>query len=201
MKSRIVRVLSALVLPVAVAALGCAAEATPPAGGGSDGTTAARVGDTVISMDAVDERARQIDAKTYQALYNARKAALDALVGEELAKQEAKARGISTEELRQQEIDSKVAPVTDADVQSFFNSQQSRMRGRTLEQMSGQIREYLEVQRSAQAESGFIAGLKTKYNVSLKLEPPRTTVAIAKNDPRMGPDSAPVKIIEFSDFQ
>ena len=201
MNRKRIRVLAALVLPVAVAALGCVAEATPPAGGGSDGKTAARVGDSVITMDAVDERASQIDAKTYQALYNARKLALDALVAEELARLEAKARGITAEELKKQEVDSKVTAITDADVESFFNSQASRMRGRTLDQMSGQIRDHLETQRRQQAESGFVAGLRKKYSVSISLDPPRTSVEIAKNDPVLGPNSAPVKIVEFSDFQ
>ena len=33
------------------------------------------------------------------------------------------------------------------------------------------------------------------------LEPPRVEVAIASTDPAVGPDAAPVTIVEYSDYQ
>ncbi len=194
-------VLAVLILPIALGLVGCTAEATPNTApkGGSD--VAARIGDTEITLEAVDDAARATNTQAYQALYDARRAALDRLIADQLIETEAKARSVSVEALVEQEITAKIEAVTDSDVSTFFNANQQRMRGRTVEQMTGQIRTHLSRGRGQHARTRFVDELKKKYAVKISLDPPRTPVEIAENDPVRGPDSAPVKIIEFSDFQ
>ena len=162
---------------------------------------AATVGKKTISMAEVDERAKSISMKPYQALFDARKAALDQLVEEALLDTEAKKRGIKKAKLIQDEITAKIAPITDADAKVWYDKNPNRVRGREYEQVKPTILRFLATDGETQARKSFIDGLKKGANVKLSLEPPRVTVKVAANDPRKGPKGAAVQIVEFSDFQ
>jgi hypothetical protein len=182
-------------------AIGCseaASEATESTKGG--GSVVARIGDHVITDQELDAEVKVKNAKAYQAFYDARRAALEELIRKQVLSTEAAARGVSEQELFD-EATRDVQPPTDAEVESFYNSNTSRMGGRTLEQMAPQIRTYLENTARQAAGNEIIDQLKKKYGVSLLLEPPRMEVQIAANDPSYGPEDAPIVMVEFSDFQ
>lgn len=167
----------------------------------TNGDVAARIGDKTITMADLDERAKRTNSKVYQDLFDARSRALNELIAENLLQEEAKARGITPDELVNAEIVQKVTQVTDADVEGFYNANSGRMGGRSLEQMQGQIRDFLQNEKQSAARQSFIGGLRAKSKVAVMLEPPRAEIQIAATDPRQGPDTAAVKIVEFSDFQ
>ena len=174
-----------------------------PAAKESEGgpAVAATVGDQSITVEQVDAKAMTSNIKAYQDLYDARKAALDELIADALLEREASSRGISKDDLVAQEITQKIRPVTDADVQTFYTQNQGRMTGRTLEQVSGQLRQFLTQQNETQVRQAFLNQLKQKAAVRIALDPPRTPVLIAPNDPYAGPAVAKVTIVEYSDFQ
>ena len=154
----------------------------------------------------MDETALQQPAGNFgnvqlsQALYDARRAALDEAVGNVLVDQEAKARGVDRAALLAREVTAKVQPPTDADVEAWYQQNQARLQGATLDQVRTAIRSYLVQQRTAEARETYIDGLKAKATVKIMLEPPRQTVAEA-DSPALGPKGAPIEMIEFSDFQ
>ncbi len=86
------------------------------------GDIVATVGRISVTLAEVDERALQMPAANFgnlklsQALFEARRTALDEIIGNALLDQEAKARGVDRATLAEREIASKVAAVTDADV-------------------------------------------------------------------------------------
>ena len=47
----------------------------------------------------------------------------------------------------------------------------------------------------------FVANLKKEAGIEIYLDPPRSDVKIAANDPKKGPEGAPITLVEFSDFQ
>jgi protein-disulfide isomerase len=166
----------------------------------------ATVGSTSITLAQVDERALQIPASSFgnlklsQALFEARRAALEEIVGNTLLDQEAKARGVDRRALTEQEITSKAAPVTDADVSEWYEANQSRVQGAPLDQVQAPIRALLVQQRTQAARQQFVDALKARTAVSVMLDPPRQVVEEAGR-PARGPASAPIQMIEFSDFQ
>jgi hypothetical protein len=189
---------------IALVAHGCMAETKsdkPAAAKAPGGKVVATVGDHVFTLSEVDQAAGKANSQLYQQLYTARRAALDQLVADYLLDQEAASRGISKQELLTQEVASKVTPVTPEEVSNFYDQNKARMGGRTLDQMNAQIQAYLEGHKRADAQQAFLDQLKAKHHVDIALEVPRVEVRIAANDPRKGPDRAPVRIIEFSDFQ
>lgn len=171
------------------------------------GDVVARVGDHAITLADVDEKALQADAMEFrgmrlgQALFEARRQAIDALVAEHLLEREATSQGLSKEALVEREVTTKLAPVTDADLETWYKANSSRLNGQPLEAVRTPLRAALEGQRQQEALAAYLTKLRGDLPVELLLEPPRQTVEIAANDPTLGPPDAPVRIVEFSDFQ
>jgi protein-disulfide isomerase len=166
----------------------------------------ATVGGVPVTLDEVDTTALQQSAADFggarlvQALYLARRAALDEIVGNRLLDLEARARSIDRATLVQREITDVAGAPTDADVEFWYQSNPTMVQGRPLEQLRPAIRSLLLQQRLDAAQEALITKLKDKTAVTISLEPPRQTVATAGH-PTKGPEKAPIEIVEFSDFQ
>ena len=166
----------------------------------------ATVGATSITLAQVDELALQQPASSFgslklsQAMYEARRMALDDLVGDALIDQDAKARSLDRAAVVEQEISSKVTQPTDAEIATWYQANQQRVQGATLDQVRAPIRAYLMQERTNTVRQAYLGRLKTKTMVKMMLEPPRLTVKPA-DGPAQGPASAPIELIEFSDFQ
>jgi hypothetical protein len=137
--------------------------------------------------------------KLSQALYEARRIALDELVASTLIDREAKLRSVDRSALIEQEITSKVSQVTDPEIQQWYDANRNRVQGASLDQVRQPIRQYLTQERMELARQQYLTTLKAKTPVRVMLEPPRQAVSAA-NAPAKGPTSAPIELIEFSDF-
>jgi protein-disulfide isomerase len=188
-----------------LSAVSCSTSAQQPRSQGPTDSVAT-IGSVSITLEQLDRRALQEQAANFgnlklsQAVYEARRATLDEMVGDALLDQEAKRRGVERAALEQQEITSKVTPVVEADVAAWYQANQQRVQGATLDQVRAPIQSLLTQQRTHDARETFVSTLKTKTAVRLTLEPPRVTVS-AGSSPAKGPANAPVEVIEFADFQ
>lgn len=203
----------AVALAALAALAGCAG--SPSAMGASQGQAGppeqvdqvvAEVGSRRITLKDVDGRWEEFDAaeraRVTQLLYQNRRAMLDQLIGDALLEDAARAAGLSVEAFTNQELARRMSPVTDTDIQAFYDQNRDRAQGRTLADLRQAIRDYLEGQRTAQARAQLIGELRQKHGrVRILLEPPRYTVALAAHDPIRGVSTAPVTIVEFSDYQ
>ena len=90
--------------------------------------------------------------------------------------------------------------VTDTDITTWFQANQARLNGAPLEQVRQPIRAYLTQERMQGIRAQYIDTLKGKTSVKVMLDPPRQVVSTA-NSPSKGSASAPIEMIEFSDFQ
>jgi hypothetical protein len=167
----------------------------------------ATVGGAPITLAEVDDKAMEQpvsnfgSAKLSQALYEARRAALDEIVANRLMDAAAKAQGIDRSALIEKEITSKVPPVSDTDVASWYQANQGRLQGAALEQVRQPIRAFLTQERMQDIRSQYLDTLKTKTSVLVMLDPPRQKVAMVSSSPSRGPANAPVEVVDFSDFQ
>ena len=189
-----------------VISLACSSQAqqTPVAQGGQD--AAARVGDRTITLRELDDRWKLEDpgqkAQAEQALYDGRKAALDAIIADMLVAAAAKATNVTPEAFAEAEVGKRVKPVTDADVRTFYVQNSERMQGRSFEQMSAAVRQFLEDQQHTTARQSLIAELrKAGPPIRVLMDVPRTVVAVTGDDPSAGSATAPVTLVEYSDFQ
>ena len=165
----------------------------------------ATVGSTPITLAEVDEKALQQPASNFgsaklaQALYEARRAALDDIVATRLLDEEAKAQHVERSALVEKEITSKIPSVSEPDVAAWYQANQSRLQGAPIDQVRAPIRAYLTQERMQTVRRQYLDTLKAKTAVRVTLDPPRQSVAA--DGPSRGPANAPVELIEFSDFQ
>lgn len=167
----------------------------------------ATVGATPITLAEVDDKALEQpvanfgSVKLSQALFEARRAALDELVAGRLLDEAAKARGIDRAALIETDITAKVPPVSDAEVGSWYQANQARLQGAPLEQVRQPIRAFLIQERMQGIRAEYVNALKSKTPVKVMLDPPRQRVQMVSSSPTRGPANAPVEVVDFSDFQ
>jgi protein-disulfide isomerase len=196
----------ALVFTAAATLLACSSVPAQQPTSPSSNDVAARIGDRAVTVRELDDKWRANDpaqhAEATQSLYDGRRTALDTIIADMLLAEASKGKGMSAEAYAEAEISKRVAAVTDADVVTFFQGNQAQMQGRPLEAMTPAINRYLTEQRQAQARDALIAELrKAGPAVRVSLDAPRQQLALDPADPALGPASAPVTLVEFSDFQ
>jgi protein-disulfide isomerase len=172
----------------------------PAAGAAGSGDVLATVNGQPITASEVEDRVRpkliEIDNERYEAL----KEGVDEVVADKLVEAEAKAKGMTSEALEKAEVDGKVTPPTDAEIQKVYDDNKQALGGQTLEQVKPRIVAYLAQTKRAERYEQFIDELKKKYKTTIALKPPVVEVAAAGR-PSRGGEKAPVTIIEFSDYQ
>jgi protein-disulfide isomerase len=175
-----------------------ACQSRPPAL--DDSPTAAVLDGAVISVAALDAWikdqlfSQQTGGDNPARTYQFRRESLDRLIERRVVEAEAKRRGLDVEDLVRQEVEAS-NPVTRADLVKFFAENRARMRGVAFDDVSPRIQEYLEGQRAQEARRAMVA----RAAVNVELEPPR--VEVSSDGPALGPETAPVTVVEFSDFQ
>lgn len=205
------RVLAPALALAAALALGACAE-SPSAAGQSPSPPAdrdlvvAEVEGRKITLKDVDDKWAELDAaernRVTQLLYESRRTMLNQLVGDALIEQAAKAAGQSMEAYADQELARRTSPVSEAEIQQFYEQNKDRTQGRTLDQLRGPVKEFLEGQRRMQARTMLVDDLRAKAaSVRVMLDPPRYTVSLADHDPARGDAASPVTLVEFSDYQ
>ena len=142
--------------------------------------------------------ARLFQLRTQQ--YQAQRQILDDEIAKRLLDREAAARKVTAAELLKQEVDDKVAPVTEEEQKAFYAQNKARMGEMTEADALKRIEAGLRQQRIGERTAEFLSGLRAKADVHVLLEPPRLTLTIG-DDPVRGPADAPITIVEFSDFQ
>lgn len=207
--------LRVIVALAATVALGCgnspsAAQSpspTPPpaAAGGSD-PVVAEVGGRKITLSEVDAKWQEFDAaeraRLTQLLYQNRRNMLELVVGDILIADAAKAANMTPEAFTEREIAKRSQPISEAEIQKFYEENKERAQGRTMEQLRQPIVDFLQGQKQGQARALLVDELRNKAaNVRVMLDPPRVQVEVAANDPVRGDATAPVTLVEFSDYQ
>jgi protein-disulfide isomerase len=112
---------------------------------------------------------------------------------------EAKKRGIAKEMLLSQELNGKVKEPSAQDVSTFYEANKAQI-GQPLEQSREKILQFLKSQNYNRARAELVAKLKKDYGVNVMFEPMRSKIETT-GSPAIGPEDAPVTLVEFADFQ
>ncbi|HUF77282.1 MAG TPA: thioredoxin domain-containing protein [Thermoanaerobaculia bacterium] len=208
---------------LAVSLLLCSFLAGCPAGGDSGeadkaGAAGQEVGDVLATVGGEEVTRAEVEAAAAEALEQVEQGLVQCraeaelqrhqvlegetrkLVRERLLEAAAAERGMTEDQLLQAEVQSRVAAVTPADVDAFYQGNRERIGPVTKEQVAPQIEQYLRQQRESEAYQAFISGLEEANQVAYEIGPFRVEVATA-GEPARGSAEAPVTIIEFSDFE
>ena len=198
---------------------GCNKENTPAAGAKATSTTASAPGepsaDTVvatygdgqkITYGELNEKLKEPLANLERQKHQTRKQGLEGLVVERLVEAEAKKRNLTNDQLVKAEVDDKVPQPPEEELKKMYDDAKGRLPpGTKYEQVKPQILEFVTGSKKQERAREFFTSLKNSGNVKLTLpEPPRPPAErkeVAATGPARGPESAPVTIVEFSDFQ
>ena len=161
----------------------------------------AEVGRDVITAETLDRALGPRRYRSERQRYEFQRQKLDELINDKLLDQEAARRGISVQRLKDTEVKPRVR-VTPQEVDAFYREHKDSIPA--SESVAKEtLTRYLEQQGELEATKRFLEGLRATTRVHVKLEPPAVPAdsllvpgALVK-----GPPTAPITIVEFSDFQ
>lgn len=202
--NRLIVPLAAMVL-VAVAGCSNTTTAARPTGENSSKVVAS-IGDEKITLADLDAEIKDdlagLDRQYRSQKSKLRETSLDALIAKRLMEAEAKRQGITEEELMKSVLEGKTEPVTEEELQAFYDQQamQAAAQGMAgnlppFEQIKDRMEQFLNQQRQQELLVNYIDKLKADAKVVVSL------VEVEAVGPSRGPKDAPVTIVEFSDFE
>ncbi len=149
----------------------------------------ARTGDDLAALETNYQRARHKLVRT----------ALDQILREKVLLAEAQKEGKSVDELVAAEAGGSLEP-SDVEIAAWYKDNQSRVGGRSLDQVHDAIADFLRNQRKEEASERLQKRLNEERKVVVNLQPYRLQFD-NEDAPVRGPAKAPVTLVEFSDFQ
>jgi len=132
--------------------------------------------------------------------YEIKRKALDNLIEQKMLETAAKKKGLTTEKLLDQEVNSKVQDPSDAEIEGFYLAQRDRLNRPLDDALKTQLRASIKQAKTRQLREDYMKSLRSDSKVVVLLSPPRVQVAYDAKRLRGNP-KAPVMIVEFSDYQ
>lgn len=201
---------TALLAVLGLGAVAC--QATPRATAGQEkkqdpNTPVAKIGGKTITAGELDDAAkkelRQLDDQYHEQRYQLRRNALDMLLHQRAFDEKAKAKGVSREELVKQEIAEKVPEPSEAELKALYD--RAKASGQQLppyDQVKGEIARFIKNQKAQGMIAEYYSKLEKEMGIEVLLPPYEAPkVAVEAVGPSKGPATAPVTIVEFSDFE
>jgi protein-disulfide isomerase len=165
-------------------------------------TVLATVAGRAITLKELNEQVQPAVNEQRLRIYEAERLAVEARVNEILMDAEARRRRITRDDLIRVEISDKVRAPSDADVTKFYEANKARLSG-DLNSLRGEIARYLEQEERTRLQDELTARLRSTASVRILLPEPAgyTQRVSTDDDPARGPQSAPVTVVMFTDFQ
>jgi protein-disulfide isomerase len=203
----------ALFAVLALSLLGCEAlckkdsassPQTPPAAAApavpsEPGAVLARLNGKDITEEDVKAAAGPKLQQAEMDLYDARKDAIDQIIDDRLIDEAASKEGTPKADFLKKNVFDKIK-IDDKDIEKFYNENKAQMQGKKLDDVKGNIRSYLYREQHQKVYGDLISSLRKKAAVAVLIKAPKVEIEEGDN-PAIGPKDAPVKIVEFTDYQ
>lgn len=161
----------------------------------------AEAGDVKITRAELEKREANRLAPIRQQEYQLLRQAANDMMAERLLDKEAATRGITRDALLN-EIDGKAEAPAQSEVTSIFDQNKARLpTGMSEEEAKQEIEQRLRQRNLSQVRTKYKEDILARSGLRVHLEPPRSEVPIPAVAPAVGPEQAPVTIVEFSDYQ
>ncbi len=162
----------------------------------------ATVGGQPLVAGPIVERLKPVIYRLQQEHYQVEREALDRTIDDVLLIAEANKRSIGPEVIVRTEITEKLHHPTEAEITKFYNDNKANITGE-LPVVHDQIATYLEQQEQGNLERALSDRLRKGATVKILLTEPEPPVQIinTNGEPARGDATAPVTIVEFTDFQ
>jgi protein-disulfide isomerase len=200
-------------LTVTLATLIASSVLIPYQNGGPASTTsaknlapAAKVAGQTISYEDIT---RPVTFRIYdlqQQIYGLERDQLDNQIAKIILEKEAAEQGKSLQELVKDYLATQNDGVEDKEVNDYYVENRGRFTNwkGSEQELLAQIRLFLQQQKRQQMVLAYSKSLGPKYDLVVYLKEPTSPtiqVSMEKDEPVLGPMSAPITIVEFSDYQ
>lgn len=162
-------------------------------------TVVARIGGVDIFEEELTSLIRPQLTQIQNQEYEIKRQAIERIVQDKLLELRAREKGTTKEALLSQEVHSKVLEPTENEIIAFYLAQKDRLK-RTLDEVRPQLKTALKAAKTEEARQQFVSSLRANYKLSVLLPRPRVEIGFDISRVRGNP-SAPITIVEFSDFQ
>ena len=183
--------LIALALGIALGAF-----SIPAVGQNDSGVVAEIAGRNVTAEELQEREAGKLLQARYK-YYLAERDALDQFIDDQLLEMQAKKESVSLDELFKRHISVHVQEPTEDQLRFYYEGVQT---DESYEKARSNIIDTVHQLRTKKARDAYIAELRAEYGVVIELVQPIAHVEVG-SAPRLGPENAPVQIIEFADYE
>ena len=131
------------------------------------------------------------------------KQAVERAIDDQLLEEAAKAEGKDLDGYVREQIESKVKPPSDKEIQAYYDKVKSAD-APPLQQIRAQVEQTIMQEKSREVYVALVGNLRGKAQIQIQLpdiRPPALDVDIPEHTPTFGPDAAKVTVVEFSDFE
>ncbi len=167
----------------------------------------AKIGGKTITAGELDEAVKkdlaQLDQQYQEQRYQIRRNQLESMLRQRAFDEKAKAKGVTREELVNQEVAGKIPEPSDDEVRALYD--RAKAGGQQLpplDQVKPEIARFIKNQKGQGALAEYYEQLKKDMGIEVLLppyQPPK--VAVEAVGPTKGPAAAPITIVEFSDYE
>ena len=162
----------------------------------------ARVGGQDLSSDVIAAEIAAAVAEARQTFTEARDAAIEEAIESRMVQLEADKRGVTVEALLQAEVEGKVAPADEREIDAWIKDNKARIpKGMPEADVRRQVAALLRDPALGERFAAFLGELRAVYKPRLLTEPVRVAVPVRADAPSKGAATAPIEIVEFADFQ
>lgn len=177
--------------------------AAPEANKTQETEIVAKVGEEVITMDMVVKPILARVNELEKNLFKVKQEQLRSMIAETLMRKEAAARGMEMQAFVNSVISD--VKVTDEEIEQYFSENMEHIENwrETTQELQNRVIQFLENQKKYKQIMAYAKSLEAKYGVEVYLRAPdQPRVSInTQNNYSVGPVDAPVKVVEFSDYQ
>jgi protein-disulfide isomerase len=161
----------------------------------------AEVDGEIITREEVETSLGPNLRRLQEQVYALTRQRLEAMIADRLLTREAARRGVSVPRLLDQEVTAKVGLVTEQEVETYYQANRGRLRGDESTARE-QVRGLLQNQKLFAQRQAFVESLRARARVAVHLTPPPVVrVEVPAEGPlARGPASAPITLVEFTDF-
>jgi protein-disulfide isomerase len=167
----------------------------------------AKVGSQTITAGQLDESVKkdlkQLDQQYQEQVYELKRRALEQMIQKQVFEAKAKVAGVSIDELIDREVVQKLPEPGEAEIKALYDGAVAQgQKLPPMDQVKPSIVRFIKNQKGQEVLAKYYEGLRKDMGVQVLLPaylPPK--VEVAATGPAQGPESAPVTIVEFSDFQ
>ena len=157
----------------------------------------AEIGDHKVTAEDLQQKEGSKLLQADYKYYLAERDALDQLINDELLEMQAQREGVTVDELLKLHAVVQAEEPTADQLRFYYEGLDT---DQPFEVLRDKILETVHQVRLKRARQAYLASLRSQFGVLIELPPPSGHVEIA-GAPRLGPENAPVQLVEFADYE